>query len=276
MRPVALAVSLETLTQDTLRTFEINGPDFHQYDETIELSNVAGPIFGMDSLGAALRVLALRTNITQLIITDSFLVSSSLFWPKSAGEAHTLSWPSLEQFTVEMCAFNPDGDWYFVEDPENGWLSDVSSDEEESDEQSDDGGFHDFGEGDESDSDTDTSPRRFRSIPDAKSINPLLLAMARAASCMPSIREFSLGLRYGWEELYDRLTRIHSFRGFFVELLVDSQTNKKLVWSLGDWRPSEEVETAWRDVLGPSGTIEYTPVPENFHLGCLNRRKVSA
>ena len=272
-----MAVSLGALTQTTLRNIEINGPTFQRFNEAIELSNVTAPNLGIDSLSASLRALSLRTNITTLKITGSFLVSSSLFWLGPSEEVRTLSWPSLERFTVEMWLFNPDGEWYFKEDPENGWLSDVSTDEEESDEeQSDDGESNDFFYSDETDTeDSSSAPRCFRSVPDSKSMNPLLLAMAYAADCMPAIRKFSLGLIHGWQDLHDPLTHIHSVRSFHVALLVDAQLNKRLEWWLGDWRPSEEVANAWRDFLGPQGTIEYVPIPKSILDEYSHRKRVS-
>lgn len=161
----------------------------------------------------------------------------------------------------------PDGDWYFIRDPAK------AQDDDEGANDSDDP--NDIEAETDTDSDTASSDslrpdtfhernearttgsyhiRRFRTLPSDTHLNPLLLAMARAAAHMPQLENMSLisSIRdpncAGFEIFFHAAG--HSSR-------FDSEPGDvekaRLHWWLGSWRPQDQVLKVWRE--GREGLI---------------------
>jgi hypothetical protein len=92
-----------------------------------------------------------------------------------------------------------------------------------------------------------------------------LQAMARAATCMPRLRQFVAGSTF-----YDchRGDSVH-FEFFYLcageqQVVCDAQfeyddvAKRRLLWHVPElWRMSDAVEQLWRQTLGRDGIIEY-------------------
>lgn len=130
-----------------------------------------------------------------------------------------------------------------------------------------------------SESDGDPGQNTFRSIPDPERMNPLLIAMAQAAQHAPKLERMWLivdkkELRPRYLEKYEYIdapsyldddwSMVRHFQVFYVAKGAQDHEERapddkaRLIWQVGDWRPDEEVERHWKDVLSPSqGTMVY-------------------
>ena len=88
----------------------------------------------------------------------------------------------------------------------------------------------------------------FRTLPDDALMNPLLLAMARAAKQMPRLQTMSL----------TSTMRDPDGAGFEVHFFAEGEHSHfdteiggvecaRLIWAVGKWRPREEVLSEWRE-----------------------------
>jgi hypothetical protein len=104
----------------------------------------------------------------------------------------------------------------------------------------------------------------FRNWPSPK-MEALLQAMARAATCMPRLRQFVAGSSF-----YDhRRGQSVDFEFFYLcagekPVVCDAQfehddvAKQRLLWHVPElWRMSDTVEQLWRLTLGQDGIIEY-------------------
>lgn len=158
----------------------------------------------------------------------------------------------------------PDGDWYFIRDPtkpeydddsdndddvegEAEAAADSSSEDDISTTSSDSFRPESFNETKEARAVGDFPLRMFRTLPSDSKINPLLLAMARAAGHMPLLQSMSL------------ISKIRGADGAGFEIyyhapgqrsLLDSGPGDgeeaRLYCAVGKWRPEEEVLRIWR------------------------------
>lgn len=168
-------------------------------------------------------------------------------------------WPNLKEICILLPSpTTPDGDWYFIGDPNIASYAEFSG--ACAVEQ-----VNDHSDSSDSDSDAEDNDNTFRSIPNPAKMNPLLLAMARAVQHAPSLQhiwlDFSMRCcpKYlGTHVHVRRLFEIHYFaRGVVNWRRVSMVDNNTLLCKVADWRLDEEVEKQWRDVLGQDGTIEY-------------------
>lgn len=152
----------------------------------------------------------------------------------------------------------PDGDWYFTRDPTQPEDDDDNDDdvEGEADSSSEDdtsttssnSSYPDsFNERKEARAVGDFPIRMFRTLPADSKINPLLLAMARAAGHMPQLQSMSLvskmrGADGAGFEIYYHAAGQPSH--------LDSEPGDgekaRLYWAVGKWRPEEEALSIWR------------------------------
>ena len=161
----------------------------------------------------------------------------------------------------------PDGRWYFVRDPS----APIDDDENEGDSPD-----RDAPPSTDSDSDPDTNSeasripdtyrerreavangdwpvRMFRTLPDETLINPLLMAMARAAGQMPKLQ--SMGLSSTMRDPSGPV-----FCVSYIAKNVDSPTGSapggfetpRVDWSVGSWRPTSVILDVWRKEKGVS------------------------
>lgn len=164
----------------------------------------------------------------------------------------------------------PDGTWYFVRDPskpedEHEDVNDSDDPDEESVIDSDpefDFGSDSFFSTTSSCPDTfnerrearaagDYPMRFFRTLPCDAYISPLLLAMARAAACMPRMEHMSLT-----STAHDAAFEI-SFHAAGQASHLDSEPGdgykSRLYWYVESWRPDEVVLPIWRE--GKEGVL---------------------
>ncbi|KAL9639076.1 MAG: hypothetical protein Q9204_001250 [Flavoplaca sp. TL-2023a] len=218
----------------------------------------------VDHLSLALHTLSLSQNLTYLSL-DPVCISPSIYWP--SGLANPPSWPNLRHHFVEFQMTTPDGRWYFVRDPS----APIDDDEGE-----DDSSDPDAPPSTDSDSVPDTNSeaskipdtyrerreavangeypvRKFRTLPDETLINPLLMAMARAAGQMPKLQTMAL-----ISTMRDRRRKV--FCVSYVAKEVESPTEwdpgdvetPRMDWSVGSWRPKDVILDVWRKEKGVS------------------------
>lgn len=250
------ARALLLLAQPLLKTFSLrfyHDPPRNHYSSPP--SALLPSSLSTDHLSCALHTLSQSPKLTSLKLGGSIVVSPELYWP--ADSSTPPSWPNLRYFHVTFDMTTPDGDWYFIRDPtklDDDDYSDEVEDEADSSSESDtsidswDFLIPDsFNERKEDRAVGDFPVRMFRTLPSDSRINPLLLAMARAAGHMPQLQSMSL------------VSKLHSFDGAWFEIYyhapgqrsnLDSEPGDlekaRLYWSVGKWRPDEEVLRIWR------------------------------
>lgn len=158
----------------------------------------------------------------------------------------------------------PDGDWYFTRDPTKPDDDDYSDDnddvEGEAEAEADSSTEDDtsttssgssrpdsFNERNEARAVGDFPIRMFRTLPADSKINPLLLAMARAAAHMPQLQSMSLvskirGADGAGFEIYYHAPGQRSH----LDSEPGDEEKARLYWAVGKWRPEEEVLRIWR------------------------------
>ena len=153
----------------------------------------------------------------------------------------------------------PAGEWYFIRDTNR------PVDEDEAADDSDDP--------DESASDTDSEPlsedslrpdsyaprrearatgdypiRSFRTLPDDALIDPLLLAMAKAAKQMPRLQTMSLTSTM--RDPYGVGFEVHFYgegKHSHFDSGAEGVEDARLIWAVGKWRPREEILSKWQE-----------------------------
>ena len=155
----------------------------------------------------------------------------------------------------------PDGRWYFVRDPS----APIDDDENEGDSPD-----RDAPPSTDSDSDPDTNSeasripdtyrekveavangdwpvRMFRTLPDEILINPLLMAMARAASQMPKLQ--TMGLSSTMRDPSGKVFCVsYTAKGVKSSAGPDpgDVETPRMDWIVGSWRPNDVVLDIWR------------------------------
>ncbi|KAF2086618.1 hypothetical protein K490DRAFT_66401 [Saccharata proteae CBS 121410] len=149
--------------------------------------------------------------------------------------------------------------------------------EHENDNEADKDGNNSDNEDGEDDSDDDTSSSSsfdtessgsdhggFREMPEAQfrgrpkpaTINPLLIAAARAVRCMLRLNDFELSTPTR-DDLYDDESHRITTRRFGLTYQRNyrrtDREDSTLTWLVGKWRPDDEVEACWRETIGPNG-----------------------
>ncbi|KAL8677527.1 MAG: hypothetical protein Q9186_006039 [Xanthomendoza sp. 1 TL-2023] len=267
------ATSLSRLSGPQLRDFGLSfyhrAPSNQYFSPPSALLPSAPSI---DHLSRALHTVSQSPGLTTLKL-QPIVLSPDLYWPQNPSATPT--WPNLRQFHVLFDMVTPDGDWYFTRDPtkpiEDETVNDTDDiDNTDNTDDTDDPNGVDNDE-DETNTDSDTASsetfhpdkfnkkrearavgdypiRKFRTIPSDAHINPLLLAMARAASQMRKLQSISLKCS----------VRSSSGPRFIIVFYAAGQKCKfdsgpeetdraRLYWFVGSWRPAEEVLKIWRE-----------------------------
>ncbi|KAL8850126.1 MAG: hypothetical protein Q9221_004943 [Calogaya cf. arnoldii] len=203
-----LALALPSLS--TLPLEDLTIASFHEEpsNQHFTLPSALDPSAATDHLSLALHTLSQSSRLPHIKF-DPIIISPDLYWLVNPTTPPV--WPNLRGHQVAFNMTAPDGTWYFVRDPskpedkdEGDGDSDDADGETEIDSDPDfdygsDSFFStssscpdDFDEGREERADGDYPIHSFRDLPLESRINPLLLAMARAAACMPKLRHMSL------------------------------------------------------------------------------------
>ncbi|PGH15129.1 hypothetical protein AJ79_02655 [Helicocarpus griseus UAMH5409] len=221
--------------------------------------NLLPPGSTVDSLNPALHKYIQRANITKKVLLMGHFVTPELFWPSPDTTSMSLPlWQNLQEMHVLMPTSAPDGGYYLVPDHSTSSDSESSEDSENSDEEDEDED-EDTDEDEESydygDSSSE-SAEEVEYVPNPERMNPLLIAMARAAQHAPSLEKMRL-----------RVPRPYGGRYFDVWFLVKGVPSKseeeepsdktRVIWQVGDWRPDEEVLRHWRNAIPSDGVMLY-------------------
>jgi hypothetical protein len=232
------------------------------YSESYNTPNVLIPPSRVDALGIAVHKLIQRTRLKDVHLQACIL--PELFWPPDDVRGSPF-WPNLETLVVHSVQHTPEGHWYFMEDPAIASHAEFVGEE---DADVDPDGLR------AEDADYDTA-NTFRTLPDPERLNPLLIAVARAIQHAPVLRHVSLCLDDTNRKLnpkylanHEELDLRRSFTLFYLAAGVpdcygadEALFGKaRVVWEVGDWRPDEEVQRAWRDAVGPDGLLIFEDV----------------
>ncbi|KAK2779217.1 hypothetical protein FQN52_002513 [Onygenales sp. PD_12] len=222
--------------------------DESQYPPSILPDDSESPI---DPLNAALHDLCQRENFKKLDL-KSHLVSPELFWPSSSSkpapsmtgpdQPAAPSWPSLESIAVSIMPTTPDGKWYFTSDPGvasyDSFVGAIGSNKSGPNQR------------------MPLTYNAFRSMPDPVTMNPFLIAMARAARCAPLLEMMKV-------EINDFLIPVYIqsppdwFQRLFRVVYSSKVGELRVEVKVDGWRMEEEVEREWRETMGPEGKIVY-------------------
>ncbi|KAL0257642.1 hypothetical protein SLS55_006805 [Diplodia seriata] len=192
-----IARVLDTLPP-SLSSLYIDAPDCTPLNEAFSPPRLDAH---QDSLSLALHRLTLFASLTTVRIVGGLPVAPELFWPPHYDEPGTAlpTWPSLQKLTISFSLVAPSGKWYVAGPSSNN--APASSDESASaDDEPDDS---DDGDDDDDDNATRTSlvasgmhpTQSFRSDAVPALVNPLFLAIARAASRMPRLKYLEASAR---------------------------------------------------------------------------------
>ncbi|KAL8641208.1 MAG: hypothetical protein Q9226_008663, partial [Calogaya cf. arnoldii] len=168
--------------------------------------------------------------------------------------------PKLKIFDVEFNMTAADGEWYFIRDPTVPMGEDEAANDSDnpddfntesdtnSDSTSSDAFRPDpFNEIKEARSVGDYPIRGFRTLPSDDRINPLLLAMARAAACVPELREMALDstMQTAGFSIYFSAAGYVNCSSHLISA-PEEIGKPRLYWWVGSWRPDNELQKIWR------------------------------
>ena len=175
-----------------------------------------------DHLSLALHTLSQSPLLTHLDL--SCAISPCFFWPECPSAADSSFWPSLQHLLVWFGDIAPNGNRLFLKDT-NGFDDDetIARSSFAATENEPDDSIH-F-----SDSDSSESAYVSPQILDPEKINPMLMAMARAAIHMPKIKELSLFCP-------------SPFGGLAATYLAGGQTSR---FGLRNWEEEEMEKNRW-------------------------------
>ncbi|KAH0378934.1 hypothetical protein KCU92_g8439, partial [Aureobasidium melanogenum] len=200
-------------------------------------------------------------------------------------------WPSLARLEINFSLVAADGGWHFERDPNPGSDDGESSESSEEEEEEEDEdlvsrrirmeqlhsaqeeeakitNFEDefdleLARGNDDPNDTEITDA-FRIWP-SKKLEFMLMNMARTAAQMPAMRVFTAGANMPFCAMHQRFEFFYldsgkSHADCLWDFTHDSKHRhqRRLYWRVpGSWRMNEELEQAWRDVLGEDGVIDY-------------------
>ncbi|KAH7123163.1 hypothetical protein EDB81DRAFT_913321 [Dactylonectria macrodidyma] len=229
-----------------------------------------------DSLSAALHVISQSLPITEFSLSGPFIISPELFWPNDSPDPNALPhWPILQYFTVNASIIAADGTYYYTGTPEsesesdddNPWWPTSPRAEPNVDAagySSDDSRVRDPFDRNDAARRNGSSPfNNWRRELDPERFGRLVLAMSRAACCMPELREleFVMGMsdaqgpsgivlcgEVEWEAT--------PVAGGIREVeYVTGRSWKANIGSRAKWEPPEEVLELWHRFVGRSGVV---------------------
>ncbi|RMJ25998.1 hypothetical protein PHISP_03135 [Aspergillus sp. HF37] len=110
----AKALAAYTHSLDSLRiTFERN---YSPSNEACAPPNFIPPSASADQFNVGLHKFIQHANISEVLLKTEHLISPDLFWLPDTAESASF-WPNLKTITIEASSITPDGDWYFIGDP---------------------------------------------------------------------------------------------------------------------------------------------------------------
>lgn len=251
-------------------------------DEHIMVPSILLPHDPVDHLSRSIQRLSLMTKLRTLVL-NSFVASTQLFLPCQTASKLPM-WPSIQRLEITFSAAAADGGWLLERDPDpNNYREEGSDDEEDPDLvrqrrklsrrhrlQEAEARTTDFDqefESDWEDNDLDFEvcySDYFRIWPSQK-LERIFVNLARAAAQMPALRMLTAGLDMPYIAMHQRLQLFYLASGethadCLWDFTNDSEHRhqRRLYWRVPrSWRMNEELEQAWRVVLGEHGIVDY-------------------
>ena len=219
---------------------------------------ISPPDQSYDPFSAALRNLSY--GLTSLNLKG--VIDLPLFWPLNGLEkisTSSPSWPSLQKIIVTFDITSPSGHWYFkasdsnadslipeASEPSTEYYTSAQTAEHENPSAPDT-----FFESLDDSITSDLPLNVFRTVPNQRTLPPLLEAFGKAAQHMPSLQEASLCAvvdsdngGFEWAMSY-----FAPGRSTYLDEFADSDAqNRRLYFEVKDWRPEEPILAAWRNI----------------------------
>ncbi|KAK2809068.1 hypothetical protein FQN50_004121 [Emmonsiellopsis sp. PD_5] len=210
----------------------------------------------IDPLNAALQSLCQRGSFQKLSL-KSHVISPELFSPPTTTTTDPALtapfWPSLSSISVSILPTAPDGKWYFTYDPSLAsfdYFTGASNGGSVGPNASMQRVFYPS-------SSTPRAFNTFRSMPDAATMNPLLIAMARAARAAPLLELMKMEINDFLMPLYLRPAPDWFKRLFRVVYSNSKGRELRVEVRVDGWRMEGEVEREWKETMGLGGEIVY-------------------
>ncbi|KAM5341956.1 hypothetical protein ACJ41O_014987 [Fusarium nematophilum] len=259
----------------SLRTLYLNWDSSEPVNHSFIPSDLRDPSqLSTDAFSKALHVISQSLPITELFLYGPVIISPELFWPNDSQSPDPLPhWPTLQYLTVNASILTPDGSYYYTGTPESESEDDdpwwpesprPETDVDAADYPSDDSRVRDpFNRLDVWRSSGSVPLNGWRRELDPERFNPLLLALSRAACCMPELRELEFymgmsdaqgpsGIVLSGEVDWEAESEAGGIRE--VEYVTERRWKVK-TGSKAKWEPGEEVVDLWRQFVGRGGVI---------------------
>lgn len=197
------------------------------FDQQKALPNLTKPAI-YDPLSSSLRLLSYQLRTMSLHV----VADESLFWPP---DGSIPSWPNLESINVMFHISTPLGSWYFCGLPGVGSTEGFDvTDDAYPPLATIDRDSNDDSEVADLNWDYEYYHSQFRVEPNEETLVPFLTAFAKAATLMPSLKEFAL-----WSPLKLNPPALDAYKGFDVEQ-VSTFVDLDLAWGIAYTRPYEK------------------------------------
>lgn len=219
----------------------------------------------IDQLSLALYALSQAPVLTDLTVCG--VISPTFFWPEKSRSTDPPFWPHLRHLEVQLNETTPDGKWLYVKDPEDSddedmlhqgltAFSDVESEYSVHSSDSGDSLVADhFDAWHEAYRDGSEPCYRFRKMLNPRRINPMLMAMARAARHMPKVQRLVLcsrrsrqpGLSVSYLAPGQEIgSRWEKGEASWEEEELAHKRWRILSNRASKWTPTKKLEEAWR------------------------------
>ena len=234
-------------------------------DQRLALPNLVKPAL-FDPFSSSLRILSYQLRTMSLRV----VADETLFWPLDSS-TKTPFWPNMESMNVMFHMSAPSGSWYFHGLPGVGATH----------------GFNITTEhyppleaiigdrADDFDNEGEVAECRFRVHPNNETLVPFLSAFARAAACMPLLKEFALWTPLHFDSLWDledyddfdvstvsqyAVDKIPSDLAWGIAYVApgeqdftvwprgDCSPNRRIWWRVADWRPDAELHDTFQNI----------------------------
>ncbi|CAD0099886.1 unnamed protein product [Aureobasidium mustum] len=270
-------------TCSSLRTIELRFVNETPADESIVVPSILLPRISLDHLSESLKLLSSMTRLTTLVLHS--VVISEQFFEQSKSSPKTPMWPSLSHVKINYSPMVADGGWFFEQEPSSedverfwGLISRRIALERIHKTQEDKAKVIDFDQ--EYDSEPDEHEDQiddedgylsdtewadpFRIWPSQR-LEAMLTMMAQTAAQMPALKVFAAGSDAPSCAPYQSFQFCYLMPG---ETHADDLWNfpredqhkhkRRLYWQVPrSWRMQDDLELAWRHLLGPESIIDY-------------------
>lgn len=209
----------------------------------------------MDPVNLELHKLIQRAGISHVKLLYDCIISPEFFWPYDGVNLvppKTPLWPNLRELGLEISQVTSGGDWYFLPDERIASYAEFT--------------------GEKDSVESSNKPREwyfneFRSLPNPKTMNPLLIALSKVIRHASSLQTIQLKSSMNLRSRYVKKLKIRAFdlcykaagvRGRFSD--TTPLDKRRMIWEVNDWRPDEDVVKSFEDALGRDGVMIYRDI----------------